>query len=420
MITKLKRILYSRKLLLSAFLLACFVVAGCAPAGITVPRGWSGGVVADGTLFIGAMDGKIVALNTTDGKRLWEVPLEDSVVAIYGSPTVAGDLVYLGGYHSGKMYAFAQDKIRWVYPRDRAFVDSTGKIAQIIGGAIIAQGKVFFGVDNGVVYALDAMTGDYVWEFPTGGKIWSTPAISDDTLFVGSFDKKLYALDTATGNERWTFDTQGAIVATPLVHDDTVYIGSFDRKLYAVDVITGQEKWRFSEAKNWFWAKPLAKDNTIYASNLDGKGYALDARSGDKLVEFDLGSPVSASPVLVGNRVIVATENGAVYAIDVENKESNKLRDPLQTKDIKVYAPLTTDGVVVYMHTSDGKLYAFDAVDGSELNWSPISLKQAAVPPPPSQQSSGQGMNWGSIIALFASGIVLVLVIQRLFKRRGS
>lgn len=369
MIVKLKKISRPLSLLSLPFLLSLFVIAGCAPAGTTVPRGWSGGVIAGGTLYIGSMDGKLVALNITDGRRVRDdVPLETATVAIYGSPAVAGDLIYLGGYN-GKFYAFAPGKLRWVYPRDHTFVDSAGKIAPVVGGAVVAQGKVFFGVANGIVYALDATTGDHVWEFPTEGKIWSTPEVLGDTLFIGSLDKKLYALDTATGVKKWVFDTQGAITAPPLVHDNTVYIGSFDRNLYALDAATGREKWRFSEAKNWFWAKPMMKDNTIYAGNLDGKVYVLDTGSGNRLAEIDLGGPVNSSPVLVGNLIIAANEKGVVYSLNTETKEKRQLRDLAE----KVDAPLAADGEVVYIHTGAGKLYAVNAQSGAEL-WS-LSLK---------------------------------------------
>src|SRR3989338_4225854 len=75
MITGLKSILRLRTLLPLAFLLTLLSIIGCVP-GTTVPRGWSGGTIADGTLFIGSMDGKIVAMNSSDGKLIWEAPLE--------------------------------------------------------------------------------------------------------------------------------------------------------------------------------------------------------------------------------------------------------------------------------------------------------------------------------------------------------
>ena len=42
-----------------------------------------------------------------------------------------------------------------------------------------------------------AIAGVKLWEFETGGKVYSSPAIgSDGTVYVGSEDKKLYAIKT--------------------------------------------------------------------------------------------------------------------------------------------------------------------------------------------------------------------------------
>ena len=42
------------------------------------PIGWSGGTVADGTLFVGSKEGKLVAVNIADGSRQWSEPLKAS------------------------------------------------------------------------------------------------------------------------------------------------------------------------------------------------------------------------------------------------------------------------------------------------------------------------------------------------------
>ena len=360
-------------LLLSiSILLGILAFSGCRAALGAVARGWSGGVIDSDILFVGSMEGKLVATNTTDGSLLWAVPLEteeesgggfgcapaSTAVVIYGSPAVAGDLVCVGGYN-GKIYAFSRDEVRqeprWIYPRQ----DIIG--VSVIGGIVFDQGKLYYGATNGKVYALDAADGYKEWDFDTGDKIWSTPAIDGDTLYIGSFDKKLYALNTNDGSKKWEFEAEGAIGSTPVIYDNTVYFGSFDRYLYAVDTTDGSLKWKFMAA-NWFWAKAVAYNDTIYAACLDGKVYVLDAESGNEQVEFDLGSPISSSPVLVDDVVIVATEEGVVYALDID---SNRQRQ-LANLEEKVYAPLTAGQGKVYIHTDTDVVYEIDAQSGAK------------------------------------------------------
>jgi len=353
------------------------------------PEGGTGGVIADGTLFLcpslkqasggfgcaaPQMEGKLVAVDTSNGNRLWEVSLEASgpsgggfgcassatPVAIYGNPAVAGDLVYIAGYN-GRIYAISASTR---LSTDR-YVNETNP-HPIIGGPVVAGDVVYLASSDGKVYALDTASLEPVWEepFETGGKIWSTPAIDGDTLYIGSFDKKLYAVDTATGKERWEkpFETEGAIISTPLVYDNTVYIGSFDRHLYAVGAAGGSLKWKCI-AGSWFWAEPVAYDDTIYAPCFDGKVYLLDAETGNKINEFDLGSPISSSPVLVGTEIIVASEEGKVYALDTG---SNQLRLISELGEM-VYAPLCASEGVVYVYTGGQNLYALNLESGVKL-----------------------------------------------------
>ena len=50
--------------------------------------------------------------------------------------------------------------------------------------------------------------GTVLWEFETGGGVYSSPAIgSDGTVYVGSKDNKLYALNGNSGVKLWEFES---------------------------------------------------------------------------------------------------------------------------------------------------------------------------------------------------------------------
>jgi len=354
---------------------------GCAPRAGAVARGWSGGIVAEDTLFLGSMGGKLVAIDISSRNRRWaDVPFEmeqsggfgcaptSGPVPIYGTPAVSEDLVYVAGYN-GEVHAIntKTGEERWVYPRK-------GELEPVVGGLTAAFNKVYIGSSDGWLYALDATTGDRKWAFETGDKIWSTPSIDGDTLYIGSFDKKLYALGAADGSKKWDFETVGAIAATPLVYDNTVYIGSFDRYFYALNATDGSLKWKFL-AQNWFWASPVAYDGVVYAGSLDGKVYALKAENGEKIAEFDLGSPVSSSPTLAGSSIIVATQEGQIYSLDITGDQESRTANQRQLANLEeeIYAPIFVSDGVIYIHSDKDTVYAVDAQSGGTL-WS-LSLK---------------------------------------------
>ena len=164
------------------------VFSGCSTSATSIPKGWAGAVTDNGTLYIGSMEGNIVSISLQNDSITWSAPLETEApassflscarasasVAIYGSPSTAEGLVFVAGYN-GKVYAFApgQNDPRWVYPRQ-------DYISAIIGGTVASNGSLYFGSANDIVYALNASDGFKEWEFDTGDKIWSTPAVMRD------------------------------------------------------------------------------------------------------------------------------------------------------------------------------------------------------------------------------------------------
>ena len=95
---------------------------------------------------------------------------------------------------------------------------------------------MYVGSGDGKVYALNGATGAKKWEFLTGDRVRSSPAIgSDGTVYVGSWDNKVYALNGATGAKKWEFQTGRYVFSSPAIGSDgKVYVGSHDKKVYAI------------------------------------------------------------------------------------------------------------------------------------------------------------------------------------------
>jgi outer membrane protein assembly factor BamB len=381
-------------LLLSLLIVGVIALSGCTQS-VGVARGWAGATVEDSTLFFGTMSGRIVALDISNGNLdpigvpvkvemdrsgagLTCVPTtcagpRTTAVPFYGSPVITGKedekLVFIGGYDS-KVRALLfegnslRSEPRWISRSD----DISGSI---VGGLTVVGNTVYFGTSAGMVYALDTVDGHKMnVEFQAGDKIWSTPVIDGDTLYIGCFDGNLYALNTADLSEKWHFETGGAIIATAVVYENKVFIGSFDRHVYAVDVATGNQLWKFpanddaeDRPGSWFWARPLVQDGVLYAPCIDGRVYALNTSTGEKVMDFDLGNRVSSSPVLVGNLVVIATQNGTIYTLDTATNRLHQLATLEQNE--KVYAPLVASEGIVYIHTTRDNLYALGAESGS-------------------------------------------------------
>ena len=62
-----------------------------------------------------------------------------------------------------------------------------------------------------------------LWNFTTNGSINSmSSAIADDVLYIGSRDKKIYALNATTGQHIWNYTTGDRIDSSPAVSQGVV------------------------------------------------------------------------------------------------------------------------------------------------------------------------------------------------------
>jgi outer membrane protein assembly factor BamB len=108
--------------------------------------------------------------------------------------------------------------------------------------AIAADGTIYVGSNDRKLYALKP-DGTKKWEFETGDKVQSSPALdSDGKIYFGSLDNKLYAVKP-NGTKEWEFATDGVVTSSPAIGSDgTIYFGSWDHKFYALKP-DGTKKW---------------------------------------------------------------------------------------------------------------------------------------------------------------------------------
>jgi hypothetical protein len=63
--------------------------------------------------------------------------------------------------------------------------------------------------------------------------VYSSPAIANGVVYVGSWLDTVYAFDALTGRSVWDYRTGAGIVSSPTIAGGVVFIGSYDNKVYA-------------------------------------------------------------------------------------------------------------------------------------------------------------------------------------------
>jgi hypothetical protein len=76
--------------------------------------------------------------------------------------------------------------------------------------------------------------------------VYSSPAVVNGVVFVGSYDSNVYALNASTGAKLWSYTTGSGVYSSPAVANGVVYIGSYDNNVYALNARTGAKVWNYA------------------------------------------------------------------------------------------------------------------------------------------------------------------------------
>ena len=74
---------------------------------------------------------------------------------------------------------------------------------------LVADGRVYFGSENGTVYAMDADDGNVRWRFRAGGAVKGGLALADGKLYFGDYGGRAYAIRESNGASVWRASTNG-------------------------------------------------------------------------------------------------------------------------------------------------------------------------------------------------------------------
>ena len=142
----------------------------------------------------------------------------------FGEPALGSDgTIYVGG--RGAFTAVNPDgTIKWSFGIKDHIIQSP---------AIATDGTVYFGADDGNLYALDPQ-GKLKWKFSVVREIHSTPALAKNgTVYFGGTDNVLYAIGS-DGRLKWGFKTAGQVFSPTIGDDGTIYFQNAEGKLFAI------------------------------------------------------------------------------------------------------------------------------------------------------------------------------------------
>jgi hypothetical protein len=318
-------------------------------------------------LYLPLAGGTIVSLTGESGQLNWRSDMGGELSA---SPVADSRAVYVAS-ETGKLESGtrrATGALR-ALGREGGVTQWMRTLAMPLRGALmLANGKLIAGGSDGKIYAFDSRNGKALWSFDYVAPFNSQPVVSGSRVFVGSEDGNLLALDEETGKLLWRYRTRGAVRGPVANGNEIVYFGSGDGYVYAVNANNGRLLWRkrtgasvqavvrtgdellvasldnfvykftLSGARSWkrrlpgrISSQPLVAHGAALFMPLSASaGVVLELREGRQVNLLPTGEEIatSASPVAVGEVVLLTTEHGLIAFTEPSRKaatETNRL-----------------------------------------------------------------------------------------------
>jgi outer membrane protein assembly factor BamB len=247
--------------------------------------------VVNGKVFISASDRKLYCLDQYTGSIIWTFQTLSGGPdnwGLYGTPAVAGGSVYLAA-GDGYVYQINETQPTSVATANNSFNMAYASYDSVVyanGMVFVGCGYLDPNPVNRF-YALDAADLSLIWEFYPGVQtsFFSSAGFYNGRVYIGSIDGNLYCLDSdgfEDGNDGWTGESltslgdgdviwsynMGPTWSSPAITQDRLYIGSKGGYTYCFNLsqTPGSENylWRFLHAGD-VDSSPAVTDGRVYS-----------------------------------------------------------------------------------------------------------------------------------------------------------
>lgn len=216
-------------------------------------------------------------------------------------------------------------------------------VKELSTGISVDAGVAVVGTRKGQLIAVDAKTGETLWQQQLTGALLSPSLIQNNRVITVANDGAVTAHDAASGQMLWTFNlpaTQLSVrgyAAPTLIDERTIAVTSANAYVYALDVVTGVVRWQrrvaVSEGRGDLQrlvdidGRPIIVNSKMITVSYQGQVTVVDLAT-QKVVWSESASSLN-SPASNGQNVFIAESNGRVVAYDLYTGQKTWENDQL-------------------------------------------------------------------------------------------
>lgn len=261
-------------------------------------------------VFLSSNDGSLYALKAETGAEVWRFSTDEKIssgATLIKSPDGGEDWVVLNGYDgTTRVLKGADGAVVWSYQTED----------YINGAPAVVDGRyIVFGGCDSQLHVINVKDGSLVHRIPTEAYIPASIGTFGTMAFCGNYANQTVAFDVEAGTVAWVYEDRALpFFSSPAVNDRLVLIGSRDKHLHAINRKTGENVWKFRTGGRIEGSPIVFNDGVLFGSS-DGRLYAANLEAGAEVWQLDVGEPLVASPAFGEQQIVVGGDKGTVFSI---------------------------------------------------------------------------------------------------------
>ncbi len=243
------------------------------------------------------------------------------------------------------------------------------------GTPTVYDGIVYVGSNSWTIQAIDANTGQMIWQAPTNGGPYTAPIAADGLIMVGcqgqgSGSQTVLAWDAHTGQPKWGVVTgYGGTIDTPMsYYDGVLYFGSADQTVYAIDTRAPRMLWA-TETPSDIASPVVYMGGLVYAIS-GGTLRAFDSQTGEAVYEQNVDGWGNLVPY---KGMLIMSRRDWLQSLDSHPGIRLKVNPPFQIAIPGEQTRLYLDLQSTYNFTETLQISSSNTPDGISIDIAPLA-----------------------------------------------
>jgi len=209
---------------------------------------------------------------------------------------------------------------------------------------------------EGGLVSLDRRTGRPKWKTPrTDATSYSTPILADvagrPSILISGLNR-VAAYDPEDGRQQWSVPATSRTTCATMVWTDSMAFasGSYPEPgTFGIRVTADGAQVAWENRVKCYEQSMLVVDDHLYGIADNGIAYCWRCSDGEERWKARLAGPISASPLLVGNRILATNERGTTTVFAATPDRYQPIAEN-QWGDSAFASPIVADGKLILRH----------------------------------------------------------------------